>query len=90
MKKYITTSKHPELKEGVILIKNSGSEWCIHKAIEPSFLYAEYNITIGLEKGYIKELEPKEFTASDMESYASFAADHDRYDCLDLWLKTKK
>ena len=69
--KYITTDKHPELKEGIDLETNasmfwafslSGSRHSISKPIKNDWI----------EKGYIKEVEEKEFTKSDMIGLLDF------------------
>ena len=59
--KYITTDKHPELKEGIELDSTGGDFW--------AFKLAKTNQSISrnakndwLKKGYIKELKKPEFT----------------------------
>jgi hypothetical protein len=92
MKKYITTSKHPELKEGVLIDFNGFFDidgWTIYNK--------DLKIESWLEKGYIKRLEEKEFTKSDMIDFVDWFDDNhgeSKYiswpDCFDLWLKSKK
>ena len=69
MKKYITTDKHPELKEGVIIFKGLYS-YRTNFFLE---LRNEFDVDTWLEKGYIKELQEKEFTKDDMIEFAKFA-----------------
>lgn len=62
--KYITTEKHPELKEGIEITCND------HSAAPYEYLISRgrlelHSFTPDLENGYIKEVEEKEFTKSD-------------------------
>jgi hypothetical protein len=59
--KYITTKKHPEYKEGLIF-----------EAEYPAYFVLDRNRVIeeDLQRGYIKEVEKKEFTKSDMINFS--------------------
>ena len=71
MAKYITTDKHPELKENMIL------EHSIHgnQHYTPSNMYhaTDQQIVVMVEKGFIKEAEQPEFTKSDMIDFRSWS-----------------
>ena len=54
--KYITTEKHPELKEGRII----DAEHTAYFVVDKNRAFIE-----DIEKGYIKEVEEKEFTKSE-------------------------
>lgn len=60
--KYITTDKHPELKEGITLHETSQGDYL-------SFLgfakFSKVQIDHQLGVSHIKEVEEKEFTKSD-------------------------
>ena len=86
-KKYITTDKHPELKEGLILKSETGQPSCLYTC---DGMYIENDIKLGLKKGYIKEVQEPEFTRGDMIDFWNFAKDHDESvianDGLDIWV----
>jgi len=65
--KYITTDKHPELKEGLILECEDNQPDCI---FHDNGTYIESSIITGICYGYIEEVEEKEFTKSDMIDFA--------------------
>ena len=73
MKKYITTDKHAEFKEGIILEKEYidalGGKQETKYFISPLQFVRLHSSTIKrfLQKGYIKELQEPEFTRNDME-----------------------
>ena len=66
--KYITTNKHPELKEGIEFdYWDNDSTW----RAKPSNFYTctDEQFQHLIEKGYVKEVEGKEFTKSDMIAF---------------------
>ena len=67
--KYITTSTHPELKEGIKLDIVDKQPSCLYSR---NGIYIEVDIKSGLEKGYIKEVLTKEFTKDDMIALLDF------------------
>ena len=92
--KYITTSKHPELKEGLIFEYWSDSaQW----VCGPSKFYKVMvnQLEALLEKGYIKEVEEPEFTKTDIEDAIDFATERTfgasttLKDIVKLWIKNK-
>lgn len=60
--KYITTDTHPVLKEGIIF-DNYLDIACVCEIGHDNYTY---KIKPSLDKGYIKEVEEKEYTTSDM------------------------
>ena len=68
--KYITTDKHPELKGGLIL-EFAENKSCL--LLNYTGFYLEVGINETLEKGYIKELQEKEFTEDDMIDFVHWA-----------------
>ena len=62
--KYITTDKHPELKEGIML------EYSAHgqQYYTGSNMYhaTHHQVKALLEKGYIKEVEEKKYTLNEI------------------------
>ena len=64
--KYITTDTHPELKEGIMLEYSTHGQQ--HYTGSNMYHATHHQVKALLEKGYIKEVEEKEFTKSDMES----------------------
>jgi len=101
MKTYITTDKHPELKEG-IEIGETGANIQKHemfRSIEGHWKACDYTITNCLEKGYIKEVEKLEFTKSETLEFA-IAWDHhfvreksykkELNNYFDIWIKSKE
>ena len=62
--KYITTDKHPELKEGIIMhFESNGESWYSETRL---YSYKLNQFEYAKEQGYIKEVEEKEFTKSEM------------------------
>ena len=85
--KYITTDKHPELKEGVIIDdkKLKLGVICLH-------LFSDYDLELWEHDGLIKELQEPEFTKDDMIEFAFWVlGEQDNYEKetikLDDWLK---
>lgn len=76
MKKYITTDKHPELKEGLIFGKWLKTSMGVHfysdEDNRESTLHSVETVPELISLGYIKEVEEKEFTKSDMLSFAEY------------------
>ena len=70
MKKYITTDKHPELKEGIILFIN-GDE-----LISENATVEIHNEDECVEEGYIKEVEENAFTKDDMLDFVIWFDEH--------------
>ena len=70
MKKYETTKEHPDLKEKIILteIDNQYEFKLGHK----TFFTGVPCIKVWISKGYIKEVQKKEFTPDDMLEFARF------------------
>ena len=92
--KYITTDKHPELKEGLIIniifFPTSG----VHYYDENKALHCILSGPELVEKGYIKEVEEKEYTKSDMINYGDYrmntlggGIEKSEGDIFDNWLK---
>ena len=71
MKKYETTKEHPDLKERIILteIDNQYEFKLGHK----TFFTGVPCINSWIRKGYIKEVQKKEFTESDMIGFHYWA-----------------
>ena len=68
MKKYETTKENPIFKEG-LFVNDMGKEKVINVNFNHLIEQVEingYHLEIWLEKGYIKEVQKKEFTKSDM------------------------
>ena len=76
--KYITTDKHPDLKEGVIFRRSlSRNDMYVSDVLEMTY-FPSFDFDILLEKGYIKEVEEKEFTKSDMIGFHFFATEYNK------------
>ena len=88
-KKYITTDKHPELKEGIILKWGSDQPAGLYSQ---NGMYIESPIDSGLENGYIKEVQYPEFTKDEMIDFGEHMQGQDAYacDCLAFWIKQRK
>ena len=71
--KYITTDKHPELNEGIILQENAAHDGHL---TEYYATYHKTDIEHMSEKGYIKEVEEKEYTKSDMINFGQYYGNH--------------
>ena len=94
--KYITTDKHPELKKGLEL-----DYWAVDDTwrARPSSFYqcSDTQFQYLLAKGYIKEVEEKEFTISDIDDFLSYYFNADINSALlnavnhsfDTWLKQR-
>ena len=93
-KKYITTDKHPEFKEGIKIVQTSGKIEKEEMFRDLSGLWnaAKYIIDNALEKGYIKEVQEPEFTRDDMIGFGKTLQGYDCEvgDCLDAWIKDNK
>ena len=61
--KYITTDTHPELKEGIIIYKGISD----YRSDFFMSLCNTFNIKTWEAQGYIKEVEEKEYTKSDLK-----------------------
>lgn len=97
--KFITTDKHPELKEGLNIIptchNDQITEYCIeikldkvgNRVIDVMVREIDYL----LAKGYIKELQEPEFTKDDMIDFALYHSDNKHLinNTLGQWLKRK-
>ena len=68
MKKYETTKEHPELKEGLIIEMWSEGHELAHKysTLKGLYMLFKNQLDSELKLGYIKEVQKKEFTKSDM------------------------
>ena len=77
MKNYVTTKENPIFKEGIKFKSESHSYISIRFSRNQDV--KELEISTLLEKGYIKEVEDKQFTKSDIEDFLSyyFNADFD-------------
>lgn len=88
MEQYKVTSKHPVLKEGVSIVDDQG-QYC---HIDGGWM----NLKEDLEKGYIKEIQEKEFTKDDILDFAMYYHNDNyptmtgHFDILDNWLKRRK
>ncbi len=92
MSNFITTNKHPELKEGLIFEywSDSGLWVC-----GPSNFYKVMvnQLEALLEKGYIKEVEKPEFTKSDMIDLVRYDLSDTLWAARDVvndWIKNKE
>ena len=72
--KYITTDKHPELKEG--LICDSPGDFLVFKLVNGNHSIGKDALKDWIEKGYIKEVEEKEYTKSDMINFGQYYGNH--------------
>jgi len=93
--KYITTDKHPELKEGIVL-KGNGHQYECRLGYK-IFFAGQPCIDEWLNNEFIKIVQEKEFTKSDMNDYGKFRAgfaDEPNDDIEKLfindWLKQRK
>ena len=69
--KYITTDKHPELKEGIKFKECTGVDNYVKYSSKRRFYFLSHNqLQAEISKGYIKEVEEKEFTKSDMIEFS--------------------
>lgn len=66
--RYIVTSKHPELKEG-ITFERRGTEFVISNYQGLTYIRRN-DIELMETQGYIKEVEEKEFKKSDVKEIA--------------------
>lgn len=70
MKKFITTKENPFLASGLLIdfsdARFADIELCIDKDIEYPYQVKLKHKCAWLEKGWLKEVEKKEFTKSDM------------------------
>ena len=87
---FITTSKHPELKEGVGLqtkAPHSGSAWFTPNGVS----FFKETIEMHHIKGYIKEVQKPEFTKAAMIEFARWYSNHDfdvsGIEIVDLWIE---
>ena len=71
--KYITTDKHPELKEGLII---DGIEKGSYLVFTNEGIYVEIHKEKSIEKGYIKEVEEKEYIESEVKDFAVYYNEH--------------
>ena len=72
--KYITTDKHPELKEGLILESNYCFDIIINYGAAADIKdnnTMKYSSSYMLEKGYIKEVQEKDWTDADMIEFTN-------------------
>ena len=69
--KYITTDKHPELKEGRIIDAEYSAYFVVDK---------NRPFITDIEKGYIKEVQEKEFTKDDMIELIRFDFNSPKWD----------
>ena len=75
MKKYETTKENPIFKEG-LFVNDMGKEKVINVNFNHLIEQVEingYHLEIWLEKGYIKEVQKKEFTENDMIGFHYWA-----------------
>ena len=66
--KYLTTKENPVFKEG-LKIKFTGNKFYIEIELSSHYWMSENQIHSHLQRGYIKEIEGKEFTKSDMIAF---------------------
>ena len=89
---YLTTNKHPELKKGIKITEYSGHASFSSGSDDINFSYVI--IENWLDKGYIKEVEEKEFFPSDMVAFARWYSNHSEFEVsgaeiLNFWLKQR-
>ena len=73
--KFITTDKHPELKEGVVFrLSKSRNDMYVSKISTITYI-AAFDLDVLIEKNYIKGVEEKEFTRTDI-AHAVYTAHH--------------
>jgi len=93
--KYLTTDKHPELKEGIEVIKHTISLLGAteYKTSEGYGIFTIPEFKHDLDKGYIKELQEPEFTKDDMIDFANdFISNYkvmDGKEQLEIYLKQR-
>ena len=92
--KYITTDKHPELKEG-IQFKTSGSRKDMLVSYKNQTVYiAKFDIDELIEDNFLKELQEPEFTRDDMlwfaRWYSSTEFDESGVDIVNEWKENNK
>ena len=99
MKKYITTKNHSEFKKGVIIqfsdeILTKGYGVYYDSLNRKLCYYVVKNdlLDLWIKKGYIKEVEDKQFTPSDMVDFHWWSGKDPKYNArLDFkdWLKQR-
>lgn len=91
MSKYITTKKHPELKEGLVFEQSILKEEKVSISFARIYMNTE-ELKQALEFGYIKEVEKPEFTKSDMIDFlwnnSNKHKDHAK-ELLNNWIEIK-
>ena len=80
--KYITTDKHPELKEGRII----DADYPAYFIVDGNRIFKD-----DIKDGFIKELQEPEFTKDDMMNFAIYHRDFGLVvnDTLDEWINCK-
>jgi len=66
MRKYITTDKHPELKEGVVLTRQHHGDYTFF-LVDKLCTVENGHIADWIQNKFAVELQEKEFTRNDME-----------------------
>jgi len=91
-KKYVTTETNLVFKKGIKLKYNGVNYYIELAGIKNLTWFNDQSINILLKNGYIKEVEPKEFTESDMIEFGEYTQDTTRYacDCMVGWLNQRK
>ena len=91
--KYITTDVHPHIREGVGVELND-ERMASHYYPEGALLvYCGVDFLDHLHSGYIKEVEEKEFTKSDMIEFANWCINNGNYSdtiYFNNWIKQRK
>ena len=90
--KYITTDKHPELKEGLIIQMWSEGHELGDKYSTSQGLYVLFKNQLDseLKLGYIKEVEKFEFTKFDMIAFHYWAGSVSEIDTKEDFNEWKK
>jgi len=65
---YITTEKHPFMKEGIIISKRG--EKGEYGYIEKNFFFVVDNIHVQFKKKWIKHIEPETYTRDELVDFA--------------------
>ena len=92
MKNYVTTKENPIFKEGIKFKSESHSYISIRFSRNQDV--KELEISTLLEKGYIKEVEDKQFTKSDMIYFARYYVNQAEVnlsgiEIVDRWIKQR-
>lgn len=88
MKKYITTDKHPELKEGLIFKKDKHDN--LYLDDYPTITIQNGKADLDIKAGYIREIQEPKWTDDDMIGIACHCRTMNRNEIIDYLESIKK